>query len=211
MSELLYIEASPSAGLSHSSQVAAAYVEAYLQADASRRTRHVDLWNTPLPAFDRTAIEAKFAVLRKNEFTPEQLAIWKTLRAHADAFCSADEYLFSIPMWNFGLPYVLKHYIDIVTLADVNWTWSKADGYKGLLHGKRATLVYSSAGFYPVDPVAAADDFQKPYMRRWLRFLGIEDIVEVNASPTLTDPETLMQVKRAAIADARRAAMARLG
>jgi FMN-dependent NADH-azoreductase len=211
MSELLYVEASPSAGLSHSSQVAGAYVEAYLRAEASHRVRHVDLWNTPLPAFDRTAIEAKFAVLRKNEFTPDQLAIWHALRAFADAFCAADEYLFSLPMWNFGVPYVLKHYIDIVTLADVNWSWSKADGYKGLLHGKRATLVYSSAGPYALGPAEAADDFQKPYMRRWLRFLGIEDIVEINAAPTLTDPQTLAGVKQDAIAEARRAAMARPG
>lgn len=205
MSQLLYIEASPSAALSHSSQVASAYVDAYLQADASRQVRRIDLWNTALPNFDRTAIEAKFAVLRKNAFTPHQLENWQALRAFADDFCAADAYLFSVPMWNFGIPYVLKHYIDIVTLADVNWSWSKAEGYKGLLQGKRATLVYSSAGPYPLAP-SSEDDFQKPYMRRWLRFLGIEDVTEILAAPTLTDPDTLERVKRDAFAEARRLA-----
>jgi FMN-dependent NADH-azoreductase len=28
---------------------------------------------------------------------------------------TADAYLFSVPMWNAGVPYVLKQWIDIIT------------------------------------------------------------------------------------------------
>ncbi|MGH7926541.1 MAG: hypothetical protein ACREQV_01940 [Candidatus Binatia bacterium] len=42
---------------------------------------------------------------------------------------------------------------------------------------------------------SGASDFQKPYLRRWLNFIGITDIQEINVTPTLTDTETLMATK----------------
>ena len=82
-------------------------------------------------------------------------------------------------MWNFGVPYRLKHYIDVVTLAGENWSWSRAEGYKSLVLRKKALLVYASAGDYGVsDP----SDFQKPYLRRWLNFIGVTDIQEINVA-----------------------------
>jgi hypothetical protein len=72
---------------------------------------------------------------------------------------------------NYGIPYRLKHYIDIVTLPGQNWSWTRAEGYQPLLRGKRAALVYSSAGDFsqPAASSGAYEDFQKPFMRQWLR------------------------------------------
>jgi FMN-dependent NADH-azoreductase len=206
MSELLHIEASPSGLRSHSSSVAAAYLEVHAQLHGGDSVRTLNLWQTTLPAFDEAVIEAKFAVLRKNAFTPKQLEVWNRVRAVAEDFCSADEYVISVPMWNFGVPYVLKHYIDVVTLADINWSWSRGEGYKGLLKNKSATLIYSSAGDYPTGPESHPHDFQKPYLRKWLSFIGIDDVREINVAPTLVDPDTLAQVKARAIAQAQQLA-----
>lgn len=201
MSKLLYVEASPSKSRSHTITVAHAFLDAYRAAHPQDEIERVDLWDTVLPPFDNATIEAKFAVLRRNDFTPEQLARWEAVRAVSRQFNSADKYVFSVPMWNFGVPYVLKHYIDVVTLAGENWHWSQGTGYETLLSGKKALAIYASANLHQQFG-DGADDFQKPFMRRWLRFIGVEDIHEITLAPTLSDPETVARLRADAISAA---------
>jgi FMN-dependent NADH-azoreductase len=198
MATLLYIEASPLKERSHTIEVARAFLDAYPRAHPHDTIETIDLWAEPLPAFDGATIEAKFAVLRKNEFTPLQQEKWEAVRAVARRFNAADKYVFSVPMWNFGVPYPLKHYIDVVTLAGENWTWTPEQGYRALLSGKRALLIYSSAGAYELGQPPHAADFQKPHLRHWLAFIGVHDIHEINIAPTLADPVRVAQVKHEA-------------
>jgi FMN-dependent NADH-azoreductase len=202
MSHLLYVEASPMKAASTSSAVAGAWLEAYREAHPADTVDTLNVWDLDLPPFDADMIAAKFAVLRAQNATPPQQALWARAVALSQRFNAADQYLFSLPMWNFGIPYRLKHFIDVVTLPGQNWSWSRQAGYQALLPGKRATLVYSSAGAYPLPPDEDESDFQKPYMRRWLRFLDIAVDAEISAAPTLVAPEELAAVKSAAAARA---------
>jgi FMN-dependent NADH-azoreductase len=206
MSHLLYIEASPMKAASTSSTVAAAWLEAYRDAHPKDTVDVLNVWDLELPPFDADMIAAKFAVLRAQNATPAQQALWARAVAVSQRFNAADHYLFSLPMWNFGIPYRLKHFIDVVTLPGQNWRWSREAGYQALLPGKRATLVYSSAGAYPLQPEEDDSDFQKPYMRRWLRFLDIAVDAEISAAPTLVAPEELAATKASAMERARRLA-----
>ncbi|HKY09117.1 MAG TPA: NAD(P)H-dependent oxidoreductase [Candidatus Binatia bacterium] len=192
MAQVLYIEASPAKSSSHSIQVAKIFLNAYRHAHPQDDLATIDLWAEDLPPFDGETIEAKFAVLRKKEFTPEQQARWDAVQRISRRFNAADKYIFSVPMWNFGIPYRLKHYIDVVTLAGENWSWSRAAGYRSLLSGKKALLVCASAGEYGVNDPA---DFQKPYLRRWLNFIGVTEIQEISVAPTLADPDALHRTK----------------
>lgn len=190
MSKLLYIEASPLKSRSHSIAVSQAFLDAYRVAHPLDEIERLDLWQQTLPPFDGQTIEAKFAVLRHNQFTPEQLERWQAVRNVSRHFNAADKYVFSVPMWNFGVPYALKHYIDVVTLPGENWTWSRAAGYGTVLSGKKALAIYASAN--PHEQAGPdADDFQKPFMRRWLRFIGVEDVQEITVAPTLSDPDAV--------------------
>jgi FMN-dependent NADH-azoreductase len=192
MAQLLYVEASPLKARSHSIHVASEFLKTYGEKRRQDEIKVIDLWETKLPPFDGEAIEAKFALLRKKEFTPEQRARWDAVRAVSRRFNAAAKYVFSVPMWNFSIPYPLKHYIDVVTLAGENWSWSREEGYRSLLSGKKALMIYASAGHYgPGD----ASDFQKPYLRRWLNFIGITDIQEINVAPTLTPNDMLARIK----------------
>jgi FMN-dependent NADH-azoreductase len=197
MSTVLHIEASPLKARSHTLDAAHAFLEAYRARNPSDAITTLDLWSVTLPPFDALTIEAKFAVLRRKQFTPEQEAKWNAMRAVSQRFNAADKYVFSVPMWNFGVPYPLKHYIDVVTLAGENWTWNPRDSYQPLLSGKKALLIYSSAGHYPIDPIHPAD-FVKPYLRHWLSFIGITDIREINVAPTLTDPASVTRTREIA-------------
>jgi FMN-dependent NADH-azoreductase len=199
-SKLLYIEASPLKDRSHSSSVAEAFLDAYLASHPDDEIVRTDLWRAELPAFDAETIDAKFAVLRKQRFTPEQWDRWDAVRSVSRFFNAADKYLFSVPMWNFGVPYRLKHFIDIVTLPGENWIWSKAQGYEPLLSGKKALLIYSSANDY--GGASNESDFQKPHLRRWLNFIGVQDLREITIAPTLADAETVAKKRDSAIEQA---------
>ena len=70
---------------------------------------------------------------------------WKEIESIFDTFNEADKYIFSVPMWNFGLPYVLKHYIDVITQPGLAWSFSPDSGYTGLVKGK-VLAIYATGG-----------------------------------------------------------------
>jgi len=195
MTDLLHISASPSGVASHSDSAARALVSAYQALDSSTTVKTIDVWDLELPEFDATMIAANFAVLRSQDATAAQRAHWAKAVRISEEFNRAECYVISLPMWNYGVPYRLKHYIDIVTLPGQNWTWSRAEGYRPLLKDKRAVLIYSSAGDFSDEAASAYADYQKPFMRQWLRFIGVEVVDEIAVAPTLTDPESLARIK----------------
>lgn len=207
--KLLHIQASPST-VSHSLEIADAFVARYRERLPEAEVETADVWRLDLPEFDADMIAAKFAVLRSQQASDAQRQLWARAVAHAEAFNAADHYVINLPMWNLGLPYKLKHYIDVVTLPGQNWAWSREAGYRPLLAGKRAVLVYSSAGDYGADGISNQGhrDSQKAEMRAWLRFLGITVVREIVVGPTLTDPATLATLKEAARRQAEDAAAA---
>ena len=191
MTTILHIAASPVAAASRTRSVARHLIDGYRARHPGAALDEMDVWQQELPHFDAQMVAAKFAVLRSSEAGAQQRALWARAVALARRFNAADRYVFSVPMWNFGLPYRLKHFIDIVTLPGENWRWSRERGYEGLLHGKRAVVVYSSAGAHPLQVDPAGPDHQKGQMRAWLAFLGITDVHEINVAPTLAEPEAV--------------------
>jgi FMN-dependent NADH-azoreductase len=133
MARLLYIEASPRKDRSASIKVARAFVEEYKKKHPADAVDTLDLWKTDLPAFDGDVIDSKYVILHGKQPTPEQKKAWEAVEKVIDRFKSADKYLFSLPMWNFGIPYKLKHYFDVIvqptygkasTCRSGTWSWS---------------------------------------------------------------------------------------
>lgn len=206
MTTLLHIEASPRKTASHSRSVASAFLDAYRALHPQHSIETVDLLDParPLPPFEGITTMAKAEVMAGRPLAPAVAHNWAACQSIARHFNAADRYVFSIPMWNFGVPYPLKHYIDVVTLPGENWTWSREHGYRGLLEGKRALLVYSSSSqSYPPGPEYHEDDFQKPFMRRWLQSIGVTDVVEINVAPTGAGAARLEAIRNRAVEEAR--------
>lgn len=187
MSKLLYIEVSPRKDRSASIEVAQSFVSAFSEKDTDNTVEILDLWNTVLPEFDGDTINAKYRVLHGENPTPEEIAAWKVITQITDQFQAADHYLFSSPMWNFSIPYKLKHYIDVISQPGLTWSFSPETGYEGLVTGKSATLVLARGGEYSSSTEAAAMDFQRTYLEMILGFIGFKDINTVLIEPTLTD------------------------
>lgn len=190
MAKLLYIEVSPRKDRSASIDVAQSYISKFLATNTENCVETLDLWNLALPEFDGDILNAKYRVLHGENPTDQEIAAWETIKTITDQFKSADSYLFSTPMWNFSIPYKLKHYIDIISQPGLTWTFSPESGYQGLVTGKTATLILARGGEYSSSDEAKAMDFQRSYLEMILGFMGFKDIQTVLVEPTLGDPES---------------------
>lgn len=202
MTDLLYIEASPRKERSHSIAVARTILEAFRAAHPEARLDTIDLWAERLPRLDGAAIEAKYAILSRRRRSEVERNAWGPVEATVSRFVAADRLLFSVPMWNFNVPYVLKHYIDIVTQPTLTFSVSPDGGYRDLATGKRAVVIYASSGDYTPGSGNPRPDFQKPFFEAWLRFIGIEDVETITVQPTIGSADRLAASRQAALARA---------
>jgi FMN-dependent NADH-azoreductase len=188
MAKLLYIESSPRKERSASIAVSHQFLDAYRAAHPSDTVETLDLWDLTLPRFDSTDQEAKYAVMQGQTFTPEQKQSRDAVVKVAEHFKSADKYLISLPMWNFGIPYILKHYIDVLVQPGLTFSFSPEKGYSGLVTGKPAVAIYARGGAYGAGTGAEGYDQQTRYLQQVLGFIGFTDVKSILVEPTLAGP-----------------------
>lgn len=202
MAKLLFIKASPRAAASRSIAVAESYLAAAKARHSDLTVDPIDLWEEPLPQFDGDRANAKLAIITGQDHSTTQITAWDEITAIAARFASADIYLFAVPMWNGGIPYRLKQYIDIIHQPGLLFGLDPATGYFGLLKNKRAVLAYTSGAYSQAMPSPAFGvDHHASYMRAWLHQAGVTEIDEIRYQPTLLDPETeaaFIRAKKAA-------------
>jgi FMN-dependent NADH-azoreductase len=185
MSTLLHISASPRGTDSDSIALANEFLQSHRAIHPDVVIEHLDLFDGTLPSFGRLAAGAKMAVFGGGQPTPEQSGEWQAARAVFERFADADTYLFSVPMWNGGVPYVLKQWIDIITQPGWAFGFDPAVGYSGLVHGKKAAVAYTS-GVYSVGATPAfGRDFHSTFFTDWLHFIGIDQVTEIRWQPTV--------------------------
>ena len=102
----------------------------------------------------------------------------------ADRVRAADTLLFAVSMWNGGIPWSLKLFIDIVTQPGVAFSFDPSTGYTGLLGGRRAVVAYTSRVYAADVSPAFGADHQSTYFDWWLRYCGIDDVHELRLQPT---------------------------
>jgi FMN-dependent NADH-azoreductase len=92
---------------------------------------------------------------------------------------AADTLVLAVPMYNFSVPSTLKAWFDHVLHPGQTFEYTSA-GPRGLLKGKKAVILISSAGDYSAAP-ASSMDFVEPYVRTIMGFMGITDITVIKA------------------------------
>jgi FMN-dependent NADH-azoreductase len=188
MSRLLHISSSPRGEQSTSRQIADVFVDAYRATHPKDEIEHWDLWDETLPAFGPTGAGAKMTVFGGGDPAGRQADAWRAARTAFERFDAADRLLFSVPMWNASVPYILKQFIDVVSQPGWIFGVDPEKGYEPLLsgRGKRAVVIYTSAVWGPQLGPEFGSNFQSTFFNDWLEWTGITDITEVRYHPTLT-------------------------
>ena len=172
MKQILMIDVSPRDAAS-GSRAAADRLAARLAAihPAARLVRR-DLAATPLPHLDAATLDVIAARDPANPAPPTDLA--RLTDELTDELLASDCLVIATPMWNFGIPSVLKAWIDLVVRPGRTFQYGNA-GVLGLAQGKRAILLPASGGVFSEGPWRPFD-FVEPYLRHVLGFIGISDV-----------------------------------
>jgi FMN-dependent NADH-azoreductase len=181
MSRLLHIDSSPLYGRSVSRELTGAFVTQWKSSHPGATVIDRDLTATTILPVNAEWVSAAYTP--EEARTPQQ----KELLALSDKLISeleqADEYVIGVPMHNFGVPSVVKLWIDQIVRRGKTFAYS--DGApKGLFTGKKATFIIATGGVYDAQTRMASFNFVEPYLRSVFGFLGVTDATFLTAGGT---------------------------
>lgn len=185
MAKILYIKASPAEERSYSNKMAKVFLDAYKEGHPGDTVETLDLWETELPPFDAVAASGKYKIMGGKPHNEEEKLAWNNVVKTIEHFKSADKIVLSAPMWNFGIPYRLKHYIDIITQPGFTFSYDPEKGYTGLVKDKPVIFILARGGEYPEGTPAVAFDHQTSYLKTIFAFMGFTDMSAILVEPTL--------------------------
>lgn len=186
----------------NSSILGAESVSALLVEDALERLLDVnpgatvtrrDLGETPIPHLTKATVSGVRAVAT----TPAEHAALALSDELVGELLAADVILIGAPMYNFSISTGLRAWFDHVLRPGVTFSYSEA-GPQGLVTGKQVIVVESRGGLYSEGP-AQPMDFQEPYLRVLLGFIGLTEVTFVHAEKIGFGPEA----REAALAGAK--------
>jgi FMN-dependent NADH-azoreductase len=93
---------------------------------------------------------------------------------------AADTVVIGAPMYNFAIPSSLKAWIDQVVRKGQTFGYGP-NGARGLLGDKKVIVVTARGGAYPKGTPREQFDFQEPYLRHILGFIGLTDVTFIHA------------------------------
>ncbi|QTL37908.1 FMN-dependent NADH-azoreductase [Pseudoalteromonas viridis] len=175
--QVLIIKSSPANEFSVSSEIAD-YLQAQLQNSNETQAFTIrDLSKTPAPVYDNQILNSFYG--DQNALTAEQTEIAQPSLLYIDELKQADIIVFASPMHNFSVTSLMKNYIDQICRFGLTFSYSE-QGPKGLLEGKQAVII-ASAGADMSQPEMHSVDFQVPYLKQVLGFIGITNIDVITA------------------------------
>lgn len=186
-SQILIVSASPR-GSNSASRTTAQALEARLRQEfPDAKYVYRDLAEDRLPHLDSSTLKA---IASKDEKEVEEnRAAGRLSDALTGELLASNLLVIATPTWNFGIPSLLKAWIDLVVRAGKTFRYTEA-GVEGLAIGKKAILVIASGGVFSDGPWKPWD-YVEPYLRQILKFIGIEDVQTVRVEglniPTLAD------------------------
>ena len=186
---LLRIDASARIEGSVTRQLADELVAGLREKDAGLRVTQRELADG-LPLLNETWVNANFTDAdQRSAEQREALALSDELIAELRA---ADAVALSSPVYNFGVPAVLKAWVDLVTRARETFRYG-AQGPEGLLKDRPVYLVMASGG----TAIGSEIDFAGRYLQHILGFIGIRDVRIIAADQMMVDEAAAWRKARA--------------
>ena len=177
MNRVLFVTSSVFGAQSKSRQIGAEFVAAWSKAHPATEVVERRLSPESMPHLSEETIAA-WSVAEDKRLPRQQV-----IAARADAVIAeveaADVIVIAAPMYNFSISSTLKAWIDHLARAGRTFRYTAA-GPEGLLKGKKVFVVTGRGGVYSGDSPARGLDFQEPYLRAVLGFLGLTDVTFIH-------------------------------
>lgn len=169
-----------------SRQLTSSFVDAWRQQNPNGDVIERNLASTSLPLITDEWVQAAHSDPAK--LTPEQSLVLATSDALINELRQADVIVIGAPMYNFTIAAPLKAWIDQVVRVGQTVRFG-ASGTKGLLDGKKVYVITSRGGAFRPGTATERFDYQEPYLRHVLGFIGLTDVTFIHAENQKPGPQ----------------------
>ncbi len=194
MKKVLHIVASPRGSNSRTLRIADALLKKIGKQFPGAEIDTLDVFSEKLPEMNITRVKGKYMLMSGQELSGDAVAAWEEIKAHIARFLAADIIVISTPMWNFGIPYRLKHYIDVVWQPGFMFKYTE-NGPVGLAAGRKVFVVSTRGGDYSPGTPAEPYDQVTPYLKTVLGWAGITDLTFISGQPMDANTEDGREAK----------------
>jgi FMN-dependent NADH-azoreductase len=196
MATLLHIFAHPQPEHSQTLRIADAFLESYRATHPNDTIDVLDLYKAQVPHLSQVHLAAMYYQGDRSAMPPELTDAWQEILDKITHFTAADKYLVACPMWNFGVPSIMKAYIDHIVLAGYTFRYTGPGSPEGMMGERPMVIVSARGGSYSQPPMQEFEMCVR-YLCNVFDFLGV-DVKEtiINEGMALVGPheqDLLMQ------------------
>ena len=178
MASLLRIDSSPRGNASVSRRLGDIYTDTWKAANEGATVTTRDLAFQQPTYVDLQWIQSVYTP--SDQHTEQHKAALKASDEFIAEVEAAETILITSPLYNFGIPAVLKAWIDHVVRA--GRTFAYVDGQpQGKVHGKKVVVILAKGGDYSEGSPFQAYDQATPYLKTILGFIGVTDLTFLDA------------------------------
>ncbi|PKK91810.1 MAG: ACP phosphodiesterase [Candidatus Wallbacteria bacterium HGW-Wallbacteria-1] len=182
MNRILHIIASPRGDQSRSISLANHFIDIAKINYPHVVIEEIDLFHEELPSLTAETVSGKYQLMGGKDVPRELQHLWKPIVNHINRFLAADTVVITTPMWNFSIPHVLKHYIDIIFQPRYLFKYTE-QGPQGLAEKTSVVVIATSGGDYSADSPFAHMDHLQPYLKSVFGFAGVKELHFITAQP----------------------------
>jgi FMN-dependent NADH-azoreductase len=190
MSKLLFIKSSILGQDSKSAAVAEEFIASWRGRREGATITIRDLGASPVTHLELGHLAAVMTPAEKR--TPAQAESVAFDDALIGELEDAETIVIASPMYNFSISSNLKAWIDHVTRAGRTFRYTEEGKPEGLLKNKKVLVVTGRGGVYSEGPLSVLD-FQEPYLRTILGFIGLTHVSFVHVEGQRISPEAAAQ------------------
>ena len=173
MNTLLVVETSPRGDYSVSRTMTRRFVADWRVAHPDGEVVERDLMETELPFVTAPWLQAYFTPAEQH--SPEMKEALRLSDELVGEILAADHIVIATPVYNYNVPAALKAWVDHIVRKGMTLG---VDG-RGLVTGKKATVLIASGGVYTEGSPIRDRDIASQYLRLILGVVGITDVTVV--------------------------------
>ena len=173
MNKVLYIKANiKPEGQSRTFRVADGFIEEYKRLNPEDEVTTLDLYKENIDFLRAEDLASVFG--EKTEESRNH-----PILKYAYQIAEADKIVIATPMWNLGVPAIVKAYFDYASVSGITFKYT-AQGPVGTCKATKALIVSGRGGDYSSE-MGAQFEMGERYLRTILSFFGVKDIKSIAA------------------------------